>query len=611
MRLYHLSFQSLWWDEGISLYLASLDISSLLWNKDFALDLHPPLYHIALSVWTAAVGADTFAARSFSALAGTLNVPLLYVVAARLADRRVGIGAAWLLAVSPLSIYYSQELRMYALMPLLATASMYAFLRILQSPNGRASSFAVACYALSTAAGLWTYYYLALQVVVQNVFFGLWWLWRRTGIRPWLSGQVCAVVLFVPWLLFAGTSLIGSPDLQVSGDAYGWGEVGHFARVFAAAFSVGFDAVTPWSDWAAIGFYILAVLGLLVRQERFSGGNVLVVLWLLVPPLLAFAIATQRAFLFPRFVLFSAFALYVLAGGGLAWLWRRTWILGLLALTLVTAASALGLSHHYTVPRTAYASSDYLPLVARLRVLAEPSDLVLANQAWGAGYARAYLPDPAPTVGWSQPDWSADPERARQAATALLERHGRTWLLSWCEDRRCPPDPLAVSLGEVGTRRYTEQVGEFTLRLFSASGLSAVSSPLSNRGESFAGTIALDGALVTSGNVLRPGQTVSVQAFWRAQTAPAADYTVFAQMLGPDGRVYGQQDSQPLGGTQPTSGWRVGEVTVDNYAFELAPGAPEGPYRLIMGWYEAKTGTRLQVGGGDFVEVGRFELKRQ
>jgi hypothetical protein len=73
------------------------------------------------------------------------------------------------------------------------------------------------------------------------------------------------------------------------------------------------------------------------------------------------------------------------------------------------------------------------------------------------------------------------------------------------------------------------------------------------------------------------------------------DYTVTIQLVGPDGQVRGQVDSWPVQGTRPTSGWASGDSFSDAYQVALAPDAPPGQYRLIVGWYLLATMERLPV----------------
>mgnify|MGYP000016030391 CR=1 FL=1 len=122
VRCATLSFQSLWLDEVSTVVEAGRPWPELL----LAL-VDPrqgyPLYILGMRLWSALWGNGEAALRWPSALAGTLNVPLLYLLGRRLLGRKVGLLAAALLAVSPLAVWYSQEAKAYALFMLLATAS--------------------------------------------------------------------------------------------------------------------------------------------------------------------------------------------------------------------------------------------------------------------------------------------------------------------------------------------------------------------------------------------------------------------------------------------------------------------------------------------------------
>ena len=111
-----------------------------------------------------------------------------------------------------------------------------------------------------------------------------------------------------------------------------------------------------------------------------------------------------------------------------------------------------------------------------------------------------------------------------------------------------------------------------------------------------------------------PGATLPLTLRWRALRTLTENYTVFAQIVGPEGKLYGQVDSWPLYGTRPTGGWRNGEEIDDPYSLTLAPDAPPGEYQVIVGWYLLGTMERLVVldsGGqavGDYYVVGRFTV---
>jgi hypothetical protein len=102
-----------------------------------------------------------------------------------------------------------------------------------------------------------------------------------------------------------------------------------------------------------------------------------------------------------------------------------------------------------------------------------------------------------------------------------------------------------------------------------------------------------------------------VRLRWQGDERTQISYTVFLQLLDPQGRVRGQVDAVPQGGGYPTMWWLPGEVVDDELTIELAPDAPPGPYRLITGLYDPATGTRLMdaATGKDFVEIATMERK--
>jgi hypothetical protein len=111
------------------------------------------------------------------------------------------------------------------------------------------------------------------------------------------------------------------------------------------------------------------------------------------------------------------------------------------------------------------------------------------------------------------------------------------------------------------------------------------------------GKILLLGYDITTGDRQASGTPVTITLYWQARQPLGNDYTVFAHLLGEDGRILAQEDGQPMRGQYPTSLWSVGEVVADSHSLI----APAGLYRLALGMYDLATMTRLPVGGGDEV----------
>ena len=110
----------------------------------------------------------------------------------------------------------------------------------------------------------------------------------------------------------------------------------------------------------------------------------------------------------------------------------------------------------------------------------------------------------------------------------------------------------------------------------------------------FDGQLLLEEFAVLTPRVQR-GAEVRIAAQWYALRQPAADYTEFVHLLGPDGLVHGQVDTWPVQGTRPTSSWQAGSTVAEEIVVRVPPDAPPGAYKVEAGWYLLETLQRLPV----------------
>ncbi len=134
LRLFQLDGQSIWWDEGISLHLATSSLREIV--NDRLNNIHPPLYFFFLKSWLSLVGVNAFSARYLSVLAGWLQVTAVLAVARRWFSWRTAAAAGMLATFSTVSVVYSQEIRVYAMLALIYLA-LLALTRELTGPRGR------------------------------------------------------------------------------------------------------------------------------------------------------------------------------------------------------------------------------------------------------------------------------------------------------------------------------------------------------------------------------------------------------------------------------------------------------------------------------------------
>jgi hypothetical protein len=91
------------------------------------------------------------------------------------------------------------------------------------------------------------------------------------------------------------------------------------------------------------------------------------------------------------------------------------------------------------------------------------------------------------------------------------------------------------------------------------------------------------------------GGEIGLSLYWQANDTPTKNYTVFNQLIGGDGQIWGQFDSPPVGDAWLTATWLPGEIVVDERTIPIRPEAAVGEYTLAIGLYTPGDGVRLPV----------------
>jgi len=660
LRVIRLTYQPLWWDEGWSLYFAANDLGSIL--ELTAVDIHPPLYYLLLKIWTTIFGSSAFSVRFLSVLAGTATVPVLYTTGRRLVGERAGLLAAFLLAISPFHVYYSQEVRMYVLVTLLGLAAFYFALqwKVGSGENGRLGIGLG--YVLTATAALYTQYYAIFLLLALNITVLIrWWRsWVRTrpaaangsstiaahparALLSWLGAQVAVVVLFLPWIRYAGEKLLTYVRYKVGVEQDP--SLGFFTYVarHLAAFHWG-HAEGPLAEWWWVGLLPLLLLVVAMiplfwlrgrqrgiaseapeTREAGAAGNWESWAWPLTIALVAlicgFAVNLVAPFNPPRSERLLLFALpaYLLA---FAWavkiLWRRRRSLVAVPLASFVVLAALSLAVFYTWPR--YAEDDYRPLIARVRALGLPGDAVIAVHPWQVGYFHAYIPDdgerptlvltPREVIPRERQLWADDPALMAADLETLLAEHGRLWLLDHRSMGRVLEARIEAYLASNAYPVLSEWYGENTTLALFATGNPADQPVTAQFGE----WLALKDAALDPGPLQAAWGVLPVDLTWQLSERPGEGHHVSLRLTDARSRVWAQRDSTPGGGLQHFSEWPVGEPQLDRHGLLVPAGTPPGDYTLILQVYRSQDIAVLPVtfegGGGGEITVGQVHIVR-
>jgi hypothetical protein len=384
LRAHRLALDSVWWDEGFSVYMARMPLHFMA--AATARDAHPPVYYAMLHIWRGLAGEEEFALRLPSVFCGLLVVALTYRLGREVGGRRVGLLGAILTACARLPVWWSQEIRMYTLAALWAALSLWAAVRLFDERR-RAWLWAL-LFGLASAAGLLTLYLYAGVLLAESLAFVYVFAVSRRRVRLlgwWAAANLLALALVAPWVWFALPRLPSWTTPQAPVDLW------YVAKLYASTLFLGIatsiESYAPLLIASAVG---LIGLGWLAwrdapRHERRAWMLLaacvvtpLVVVYLLSLPRGRFNYPTPS----PRYFVLLAAPVYALIGWGLAVLERRRRAAGVVGLVAWLALFGWSLRDYYAGLRL---TDDYQSMGFVLRLMRrDDQDAVLLNndQEW-------------------------------------------------------------------------------------------------------------------------------------------------------------------------------------------------------------------------------------
>jgi mannosyltransferase len=584
LRLYRIDAQSLWYDEGISAHQLTRSFGEIV--RAAALDTHPPGYYWALKAWALVFGASELGLRSLSAAWGVAMVVLTFLIGRRLFGTLTATVAALLLAVAPLAVYYSQEVRMYAQVTALGLLAVYAYTRRIDW-----------LYVVAGIATLYSQYLGVAILAALNVHALVWWRTRtRHEWLTWLIANAVVAIAFLPWLpTFVDQqshALNTSPRTALG-----------LATGTLAAYGGGLarSDVLLWGGALLVAFALLGVLSTLFtrRSEDLRNVSLVALMWLL-PTGLVVVLGLRSGLFETRYLVVGMPGLLLLAAVGIVRLAHWPVLVPVLACVALVPA-CLGLSAQYFDP--SLARDDYRQLVASVVKDARPDDailLVAPNQTEIFDY---YYHGDLPTIGLpAQRPIDADDTVAR--LEAIRAQHGRVWLVSWAMGEADPRGVISTWLAANGFQASHEWYGSLQLALVGFASSNATTEKVD---AALDNGIVLDAYRIGS-RTLRPGDTLELTLVWRAAAGPTAErWKVFTHLLDANSRVVAQRDAEPADNLRPTTGWQAGEQVQDNYGIAIPADLAPGQYTLEIGMYQGERRATFD-GKADHLVLGRVDV---
>jgi mannosyltransferase len=629
LRVHHLDFQSIWWDEGHSIEMASAPLSQIATLP--GMDVHPPGYFWVLHGWMATAGQSEFALRYLSVIFSLLTVALLMHFGGRMArhkgrqSRAVLALAGILAAIYPLYVAYAQEVRMYSMVTLLALLSGYAQWRIVVKvqDQGRMQghhrlSVWWMVYVLATTASLYTHYFMVFLLAFQNLVWLGWVLKeretattldvrqgrlhrRQQRLVVWIGSQLAVLILFLPQLPLAlgQTTAYANPNLRPPG-------LVEFISRSWLAYSVGTN-VFPGMAWlagavaAATGLIVLAWLWTALRaSDRCHPGTLaLLVGWFCVPLALYFAVLQRRPSFEPRYMMLVTPALLLLWGVGLGapmegWLPEKNKLLRMSRAVLaavVVAALGMGTISYFT--NTAAFKDDGAGVVAWLAAETTPDDLVYVDVPHPFHYYAHRIPAPTGYL-------FVDVHAAAQTLNAEAAGRRRIYWVRWWGGDTDPRGIIPYLLDKAGQRGGDTDFRGYRVGWWDMPSDAEYSLPqdLTPADYVFGDTVRLDG--VAFSDSAPAGGSAWVTLHFSLLGDTAADYRASLRLRDAQGNMLPPTDKDLLNDRHfRTSAWPLDDTRLNQainvYTVPIPMVATPGDYRLEAVVYRADTLEALPV----------------
>lgn len=630
LRLIALGEQSLWYDEGVTWYLAQKPLAELLaWT---AADIQPPLYYLLSWSSQFIFGESEWALRFPAVVFNLLALPILYRLARRL-FRPVLSPAPYLamaiFAGSPLMVYYSQEARMYTLLVLEATLASYLLIKILlplPSSSSPPYFLHLTSYSLTIAAALYTHYFAVFLLAIHLLFTAAV-LWQRGWPKPLLAQTAlmftAGLGLFSPWLPTLLSRLGDDPSYWP-----GALKLDEAIRKVLISFSLGetvFEQTGLWLSGGYFGFLILSFGFWLLAKPKNRGGQsgkqavFFLTLWLCLPISLILALSYQSPKFNPRYTLIAYPAFVLLVAALLAHLYglqasgrsfvreRVSRFLFNTTLLFILATSLLSLHNWFT--RREFQKDDFQALAQFVRERMRQDETVLLS----SGHM---FPVWAYYFGWH--NWTPLPAMERLDVNQItnltiaadinraVAGQGGVWLVTWQNEVIDPNGVVPFWLDRIGWRPVDAGdfwgVGLEHWRLDPAKIERLAQSPIDHPARTTGSTAGLApaGGETPFGNGYNFANHLQllgltrladddIALFWQVRRPLPDEVIITLDLIDSAGLTWSRNRlAGPLGSpAYPPSRWPVGEIILTRHHLPWRTGAPPGPYILEAGLGQA------------------------
>ncbi|MBN1550065.1 glycosyltransferase family 39 protein [bacterium] len=303
VRIIRLARFDIFYDEAMTVYEA------VHWERFFTgrYWFYPPLSGMIHALWIHFF-KSLFGIRLLEALFGLAGVAMAGRFANRLFEEKTALATLLIFGLSPFHIYYSREIRCYAIFSFVAILSWDIFLTVLRNPSYR--TFIV--FTLSTTALFYTNYFSIFIVLSQ--FTVIWFYHQPVKRKIQLSGcMIGAGILFLPWV----SQMLWITDrILIKGQSIVPPTTWKTPFIISRALIAGY-APPEWSgNLFTVLLFAAVIIGFINRHNK--QGLMFIGLFLLpFAYCLAVSLLFDFDFVWARYLIFLNFPLFIYAAAGM------------------------------------------------------------------------------------------------------------------------------------------------------------------------------------------------------------------------------------------------------------------------------------------------------
>lgn len=601
-----------------------------------------PLYLYLVSGMMWLLGGDTgiLPVRLTSAFAGLATIPLTYLLGREMYSRRVGLIAAALMSFSFWQVMSGRNGYRSITLPLVAALAMYLYWKARRSHSKARRSHSMGAYILAgTAVGGSWYTYLAGRAF--PLVFGLYGmgsllasrLQNRRKAMAWAILGLATAIAVVPLLYFWATNpgtfgarmgqifFWGAEPGKGSPWAVLWGNTTKLIGIFTVygeplwRYNI---SSRPIFVWALAPAFWLGTAIVTWRALRRDPASLMVVAWLVAMSLPC--ILSEEVGAYTLRAMGMVPAVYLLPALGLTMVWE--WLEGqahrarlpgmaragaVLVVVILLLDAKLTYHHYFNIWAPSFGAEfeDGTDMVAASRYLqreARPDqeEVVMGSEFLGHPVVAQLAPRVYDQLRW------VDGNKA--VVFHPNASHPTLYVFPFTTSPNSGPwnlDYLLPPETEVGSEYFQQGITpeEPPPALYRAYRVTPEQAQAQVQAlASQPGTTALEaeiGGVATALSARLPqrvvqGETLPASALWRLLGSPGdQDYVFFAHLLDHQHRMWAQYNENGYAVSQ----WRPGEVLATRLDMAVPKDAPPGRYRLEIGIFDRRAGTRLPLSG--------------